>query len=68
LITGLAIGLRATLLLLSHFGVQPGVADPFDPASLAGACLVLFLSGITACLAPAMRAACTEPSQALRLD
>ncbi len=68
LLTGLAIGIAATLLLLSQLGMQLGVSDPFDPSSLAGACLVLFLAGIAACLVPATRAARTDPSQVLRLD
>jgi putative ABC transport system permease protein len=63
---GLLAGIAATLLLLKRFGVQLGVTDPFDPASLAGACLVLFVAGLAACLIPAIRAGRTNPVQALR--
>lgn len=66
MIAGLSIGVAATLLLLKRFGIQLGVTDPFDPASLAGACAVLFVAGIVACLIPAVRAGRTNPVQVLR--
>jgi len=64
----LAIGIGGTLLLLKRFSTLLGVADPVDPVSLAGACLCLFATGLAACLIPALRAARTNPVQALRMD
>jgi len=63
---GLLIGVAVTLILLKRFGIQLGVTDPFDAGSLAGACVVLFVAGIIACLIPAIRAGRTDPVQALR--
>ncbi|MGH9659211.1 MAG: ABC transporter permease, partial [Bryobacteraceae bacterium] len=64
---GLTIGASATVLLLNRFGIRLGVADPLDPASIAGACLVLCAAGMAACLIPALRAGRIDPVQALRL-
>jgi ABC-type antimicrobial peptide transport system permease subunit len=63
---GLLIGICAAVLLLKRFGVQFGVSDPLDPLSLTGACLALLAAGMAACVIPAMRAARTDPVQALR--
>ena len=68
ILIGESIGLTATLVLLKRFGVQLDVTDPFDPSSIAGACLVLFAAGIAACLIPALRAGRTNPVEALRLE
>ncbi|MBI2686148.1 MAG: ABC transporter permease [Acidobacteria bacterium] len=62
---GLVIGVGVTLVLLKEFGVELGVTDPFDPASLAGACIVLTAAGIAACLIPAFRAGRLNPVDAL---
>lgn len=66
--TGLLIGIVATLLLLRRFGLQLGVTDPYNPTALAGACALLFVAGIVACLIPAVRAGRTNPLEALRLE
>jgi putative ABC transport system permease protein len=63
---GLAIGVAVTLFLATKFGSLLGVTDPFDPLSIAGACLLLFLSGVVACLIPAWRAGHTNPVHVLR--
>jgi predicted permease len=66
MLAGLFIGISLAVLLLRHFGGEFGVTDPLDPASLAGASLVLLAAGTAACLMPAMRAARTNPVKALR--
>lgn len=68
MLVGLAIGVGITLLILSRFGIELGVSDPYDPASISGACLVLFAAGLIACLVPAVRAGRTNPVSALRLE
>lgn len=65
---GLGLGCFITLVLLRRFGNLLGVTDPLDPASLGGACAVLFLAGVAASLIPAWRAARTNPVEILRLD
>ncbi len=65
---GLTAGVAITLLLLKRFGGELGVANPFDPASLAGACAVLAAAGLAACLIPAIRAGRVNPLDALRGD
>ncbi len=65
---GLSIGCLVTFVLLRRFGNLLGVKDPLDPASLAGACAVLFIAGLCASLVPAWRAGKTNPIDMLRLD
>ncbi|MBM3786999.1 MAG: ABC transporter permease [Acidobacteria bacterium] len=65
---GLAAGVAVSYLLLRQFGAKLGVADPLDPWTLAGSCIVLALAGLAACLGPALRAARLAPMEALRAD
>jgi ABC-type antimicrobial peptide transport system permease subunit len=64
--TGLAIGILATLFL-SHYiqSVLFGVSGN-DPISFGLAILVLGVTGVMACLLPALRATRTDPIKALR--
>lgn len=63
---GLAIGLVSAYGLLVYLGAKLGVPDSIDPASLTGACVVLGLAGLAACLVPAIRAGRVDPVRALR--
>jgi predicted permease len=65
-VTGLAVGLPATLLLSKPLaGLLYGVA-PSDPRVLAGAGACLLLVGLAAAAVPALRAARVDPLVALR--
>jgi len=64
LLFGLAGGMAAGRLIESMlFGVHP-----MDPAIFAGVPLVLLAVAAVACLSPALRAANTDPIEALRLE
>jgi predicted permease len=65
---GLVAGTVVTLLLLKRFGLQLGVTDPYHAASIAGAGMILIAAALAACLAPALRAARTDPALVLRLE
>lgn len=65
---GLVVGAVATLLLLKRFGLQLGVTDPYHAVSISGAGMILIAAALAACLAPALRAARTNPVEALRLE
>ena len=61
-VIGLALGFGAAQALKSFlFGVQTA-----DPATAIGACLLLGVVGVAACLAPARRASKVDPMEALR--
>jgi putative ABC transport system permease protein len=63
-LSGLAASLIATQFARSLlFGVSP-----IDPASLGGACVILFVIGLTAAYIPARRAAVIDPARSLRGD
>jgi hypothetical protein len=68
ILTGLGVGIVATLLLLRRFGLALGVTDPFQPGALVGAALLLAVAGFIACLIPALRAGRTDPVLALRAE
>ena len=61
-VIGLALGFGAAQALKSFlFGVQTA-----DPATAIGACLLLGVVGVAACLVPARRASKVDPLEALR--
>ena len=63
---GLAAGVAAALPLTRLLsGILFGVR-PFDPATYAGACAILFLVAVGAALVPAYRASVIDPMRALR--
>jgi putative ABC transport system permease protein len=68
ILTGLGVGIVATLLLLRRYGLALGVTDPFQPEALIGAALLLAAAGFIACLIPALRAGRTDPVLALRAE
>lgn len=68
---GLLLGVGLTLALSGVLhAVLEDVAhsDLFDPFSVGGVCVLLALSGLAACLLPALRAGRTPPMRALRGD
>lgn len=67
-LAGLVAGAVSTLVVLKYFGPMLGVTDPYHAASILGAAAVLMAASISACIAPALRAARTDPLQALRLE
>ncbi|MBI3207278.1 MAG: ABC transporter permease [Candidatus Solibacter usitatus] len=68
LLAGLIVGVGFAMLFFKRFGIQLDAGSQFDVASLAGACVVLLLTGLMASLIPALRAARTEPVEALRVE
>lgn len=66
IVIGLAIGLAVAVLLSTVMrSAFAGLAAP-GPMVIGGVCLVLFVSGLLACLLPAMRAGHVQPMHALR--
>jgi ABC-type antimicrobial peptide transport system permease subunit len=63
---GLVIGGTAALLLTRLIGKLLYEVSPRDPLTFAAACAVLLVSALGASLAPAWRAARTDPWTALR--
>lgn len=72
LLIGIAMALSATRLLTSLSTAlsmsSMGRIGTFDPLALVGVCAVLALSGLLACLLPALRAGRVHPMSALRGD
>jgi len=66
----LAVGLGLAAAVLASRWVEPLLfhTSPRDPVVLGGVALVLVLVGVAASLAPALRAAHTDPVSALRSD
>ena len=65
---GVGVGLAAAAMLTRRMqGALFGVT-PLDAASFAGAPIVLLPIAAAACLIPALRAASTDPAEALRCD
>ena len=65
---GVGVGLAAAAMLTRLMqGALFGVT-PLDAASFAGAPIVLLPIAAAACLIPALRAASTDPAEALRCD
>jgi predicted permease len=66
--TGIALGMTAALALPRLLGgVLVGVS-PADPTVYAGVAVLLAITGLAACAAPALRASRTQPMLALRAD
>lgn len=67
---GLAIGVAVVLgvsgLLVQMLATLVGRTNTFDPAALIGACVVLAIAAVLACLLPAWRASRVQPMHALR--
>jgi len=68
ILTGIAIGLTATVASASLFRTMLYGTGSRNPRVLASVCIVVALAGILAALLPALRAAAVEPIQALRTD
>jgi ABC-type antimicrobial peptide transport system permease subunit len=65
-VTGIALGLAASFLLMRLVRGLLFQVRPADPGVLSGAVLILLAAALIACLAPAIRAARMNPVQALR--
>ena len=68
LASGIAIGLVATLGFASVMKTMLYGTASRDPLVLAAVCAVVAITGLLAAYLPALRAAATEPMQALRVD
>jgi putative ABC transport system permease protein len=66
LAVGIAIMLGMSGLLAQLLVALAGRSNTFDPVALGGACAVLAIAGLLACLLPALRAARVAPMRALR--
>ena len=67
-LTGLAVGLGASLLLARYLKSEVFQVPATDPKSLIGVVLLLSMVAFLACLIPARRAARLDPGHALRRD
>jgi predicted permease len=66
LAAGIAIVLGISRLLAQLLVSLAGRGNTFDPVALGGACAVLAIAGLLACLLPALRASRVAPMRALR--
>ncbi|MBD8897562.1 ABC transporter permease [Rhodanobacter sp. DHG33] len=66
LMVGIAIVLGISRLLGQLLLSLAGRGNTFDPVALGGACAVLAIAGLFACLLPALRASRVAPMRALR--
>jgi putative ABC transport system permease protein len=66
LLAGLGLGLLGGFLTARLLARQISDVSPFDPLAFAAVSLVLLLSGLLACVWPALRAARVDPMEALR--
>ncbi|WP_426662319.1 ABC transporter permease [Rhodanobacter aciditrophus] len=66
LVVGIAIVLGMSRLLAQLLVSLAGRGNTFDPVALGGACVVLAVAGLLACLLPALRASRVAPMRALR--
>jgi ABC-type antimicrobial peptide transport system permease subunit len=67
-LAGLTLGLAGSFMLGRYLQSEVFTVPITDPASIAGAVLLLAATAFVACLAPARRAARTDPMSALRHD
>jgi putative ABC transport system permease protein len=68
ILLGLAAGMAGALAAGNLLSKLLYEVSPRDPATLAGVCLLLCLTGLAACFAPARRATRVDPLQALRYE
>src|SRR5260370_40994963 len=68
LLTGIAIGLTATVGFASLLRTMLSGTGSRNPRVLVAVCIVVALAGLLAAFLPALRAAGVEPMQALRTD
>src|SRR6266566_2461693 len=68
LLTGIAIGLTATIASASLLRTMLYGTGSRNPQVLVAVCIVVALAGLLAAFLPALRAAAVEPMQALRTD
>jgi predicted permease len=68
LLTGIAIGLTATVASASLLRTMLYGTGSRNPQVLAAVCIVVALAGLLAAFLPALRAAAVEPIRALRTD
>ena len=68
LLTGIVIGLAASLAGGSVLKTMLYGSASRDPLVLAAVCIVVALAGLVSAYVPAMRAAAIEPMEALRTD
>ncbi|MEO9078170.1 MAG: ADOP family duplicated permease [Rhodanobacter sp.] len=69
IVMGLGLGVLVALALSRVLGAvmeQVGGGNTFDPLATFGVCVLLAISGLLACLLPALRAGRTHPMRALR--
>jgi len=66
LVIGVGIALGASRALSALLMALLGRSSAFDPAAVAGVCVVLAAAGLLACLLPAVRAGRVQPMHALR--
>ena len=67
-LTGLAVGLVASLLLGRYLQSEVFSVPVTDPVAIAAAVVLLAVTAFVACLVPARRATRLEPMSALRHD
>jgi ABC-type antimicrobial peptide transport system permease subunit len=65
---GLAVGMAAALAGSRLLGGALFGLGPWDPATYAGVLLLLLLTGLAACVGPALRAARLDPVAAIRQE
>jgi ABC-type antimicrobial peptide transport system permease subunit len=65
---GLLVGLPLALAAGRFLGSQLYGLNPYDPAVIVAAVLILGFSALVASLIPAVRASLISPSEALRAD
>jgi putative ABC transport system permease protein len=66
IVTGVVIGVVASLVLTRFLGSQLNGVSATDPLTLIGVVLAVILAGLIACFLPARRATLVEPMATLR--
>ena len=65
---GLLMGVAAALAATQYISAQLFGVTPTDPATLATVSALVFVTGLLACVVPAVRATCLDPMEALRCE